>query len=115
MGTSASTSGSDGSSCLDASATTAAGTTTTAGSEKSSSPSGGIDQGFFDGRPIIDVEASIELRENTMLMVGAQNVWDTYPQVSARATSVGEKYSEYTPWGFNGAYFYTRIAYTWDR
>ena len=78
-------------------------------------PSGGIDQGFFDGRPIVDVEASIELRENTMLMVGAQNVWDTYPQVSARATSVGEKYSEYTPWGFNGAYFYTRIAYTWDR
>ena len=78
-------------------------------------PSGGIDQGFFDGRPSIDVEASIELRENTMLMVGAQNMLDTYPQVSARATSVGEKYSEYTPWGFNGAYFYTRIAYTWDR
>ena len=78
-------------------------------------PSGGIDQGFFDGRPIIDVEASIALREDTTLVVGAQNVWDTYPQVSARAASVGEKYSEYTPWGFNGAYFYTRIAYTWSR
>ena len=78
-------------------------------------PSGGIDQGFFDGRPIIDVEASIELREDTTLVVGAQNVLDTYPQVSARAASVGEKYSEYTPWGFNGAYFYTRIAYTWGQ
>ena len=78
-------------------------------------PSGGIDQGFFDGRPIIDMEASIALREDTTLVVGAQNVWDTYPQVSAGAASVGEKYSEYTPWGFNGAYFYTRIAYTWDR
>ena len=78
-------------------------------------PSGGIEQGFFDGRPIIDVEASIALREDTTLVVGAQNVWNTYPQVSARATSVGEKYSEYTPWGFNGASFYTRIAYTWSR
>ena len=78
-------------------------------------PSGGIEQGFFDGRPIIDVEASIALREDTTLVVGAQNVWDIYPQVSARAASVGEKYSEYTPWGFNGASFYTRIAYTWSR
>ena len=78
-------------------------------------PSGGIEQGFFDGRPIIDVEASIGLREDTTLVVGVQNVLDTYPQVSARAASVGEKYSEYTPWGFNGAYFYTRIAYTWGR
>ena len=78
-------------------------------------PSGGIDQGFFDGRPIIDVEASIELREATTLVLGAQNVLDTYPQVSARAASVGEKYSEYTPWGFNGAYVYTRIAYTWGQ
>ena len=78
-------------------------------------PSGGIDQGFFEGRPILDLEASIELREDTTLVVGAQNVLDTHPQVSARAASVGEKYSEYTPWGFNGAYFYTRIAYTWGR
>ena len=31
-------------------------------------------------------------------MVGAQNMLDTYPQVSARSASVGEKYSEYTPW-----------------
>ena len=56
-------------------------------------PSGGIDQGFFDGRPSIDVEASIELRENAMLMVGAQNMLDTYPQSphapprSARSTA----------------------------
>ncbi len=78
-------------------------------------PSGGIGQGFFDGRPIVDLEASIQLDESTTLVVGARNVMDTYPQVTARAGSVGEKYSEYTPWGFNGAYYYTRIAYTWGR
>ena len=29
--------------------------------------------------------------------------------------SVGEKYSEYTPWGFNGAYYYARLRYAWAR
>ena len=30
--------------------------------------------------------------------------------------SVGERYSEeYTPWGFNGAYYYARIRYAWGR
>ena len=78
-------------------------------------PLGGIEQGFFDGRPIVDVEASIDLYDGTTLAFGAQNLLDTYPQESARAMSVGEKYSEYTPWGFNGAYYYARIRYAWGR
>ena len=78
-------------------------------------PSAGIGQGFFDGRPVVDVEASIDLYDGTTLAFGAQNLLDTYPQESARAMSVGEKYSEYTPWGFNGAYYYARIRYAWGR
>ena len=78
-------------------------------------PQGGIEQGFFDGRPIVDVEGSIDLYDGTTLAIGAQNLFDTYPQESARAMSVGEKYSEYTPWGFNGAYYYARIRYGWGR
>ena len=27
--------------------------------------------------------------------------------------SVGEKYSEYTPWGFNGHYSYSRVSFGW--
>ena len=76
-------------------------------------PSGGIEQGFFDGRPILDLEASIDLGGGATLAVGAQNAFNTYPDESARAMSVGEKYSEYTPWGFNGAYYYVRIGYGW--
>ncbi len=76
-------------------------------------PSGGIEQGFFDGRPIVDLEASIPLGGGTTLALGAQNAFNTYPDESARAMSVGERYSEYTPWGFNGAYYYVRIGYGW--
>ena len=78
-------------------------------------PLGGIEQGFFDGRPTVDVEVSLDLYDGTTLAFGAQNLFDTYPQESARAMSVGEKYSEYTPWGFNGAYYYARIRYGWGR
>ena len=27
--------------------------------------------------------------------------------------SVGEKYSEYTPWGYDGGYYYARVGYGW--
>ena len=47
------------------------------------------------------------------LAVGGQNVFSTYPAESARAMSVGEKYSEYTPWGVNGSYYYVRLSYKW--
>ena len=76
-------------------------------------PSGGIEQGFFDGRPIIDLEVSFPLVGGTTLAIGAQNAFNTYPDESARAMSVGERYSEYTPWGFNGGYYYSRVSFGW--
>ena len=76
-------------------------------------PSGGLAQGFFAGRPIFDLALSVDLRRETTLAVGGQNVFDTYSQVSAIAPSVGERYSEYTPWGYSGAYYYARVGYDW--
>ncbi len=76
-------------------------------------PSGGLAQGFFAGRPIVDLELSIDLRRGTTLAIGSQNAFNTYSQVSAIAMSVGERYSEYTPWGYSGAYYYVRLGYGW--
>ena len=76
-------------------------------------PSGGVEQGFFDGRPIVDAEMNVDLDGGVTLAIGGQNLFNTYPDESARAMSVGEKYSEYTPWGFNGAYYYVRVGYGW--
>ncbi len=76
-------------------------------------PSGGIDNGFFGGKPVVDLELTIDAGGGATVTVGAQNAFNTYPDESARAMSVGEKYSEYTPWGFNGAYYYVRLGYGW--
>ncbi len=76
-------------------------------------PSGGLEQGFFDGRPIVDLELSLPLGQGTTLALGGQNVFDTYSQVSVIANAFGEQYSEYMPWGYSGAYYYVRIGYGW--
>ena len=76
-------------------------------------PSGGLAQGFFEGRPILDLEVGFDLARGTTLAVGGQNVLNIYSQVSALAHWVGERYSEYTPWGFSGAYYYVRVGYGW--
>ncbi len=76
-------------------------------------PAGGLHNGFFEGRPIVDLELSFDLGRGTTLAIGGQNVFDTYSQVSELAMDVGELYSEYTPWGYSGAYYYMRIGYNW--
>ena len=76
-------------------------------------PSGGLDQGFFAGRPIVDLELTLDIGQGATLAVGAQNVFNTYSQESVVAMSVGERYSEYTPWGYSGAYYYVRLGYGW--
>ncbi len=76
-------------------------------------PSGGLEQGFFAGRPIVDVELSVDVGQGTTLSVGAQNLLNTYSQESVVAMSVGERYSEYTPWGYSGSYYYVRLGYGW--
>ena len=76
-------------------------------------PAAGLDQGFFAGRPIVDLELTLDIGQGATLAVGAQNVFNTYSQESVVAMSVGERYSEYTPWGYSGAYYYVRLGYGW--
>ena len=72
-------------------------------------------QTLFSGKPVFDLEVGVPLGEETRLTIGARNAFNTFPDVSPNATSVGEQYSEYTPWGFNGAYFYFRLVYSFKK
>ena len=72
-------------------------------------------QTLFSGKPVFDLEVGLPLSEETRLAIGARNAFNTFSDVSPNATSVGEQYSEYTPWGFNGAYFYFRLAYSFKK
>ena len=65
----------------------------------------------YDGGATMDLEAEYSLNESTSFTVGGQNVLNRLPAVVPNPASVGNRYSEYTPWGFNGAYFYARVKH----
>ena len=76
----------------------------------------GADAPILNGREIVDLEASVDITEGTTLAVGGQNVFDVFSDRSdLLADALGVPYSQFTPWGFSGGYYYLRINYRWGR
>ena len=71
-------------------------------------------QTLFAGKPVADLEVSLPVSGSAVLALGAQNLFNTFPDESPNAGDVGELYSEYTPWGFNGIYLYARLRVSWS-
>ncbi|HAI93584.1 MAG TPA: TonB-dependent receptor [Xanthomonadaceae bacterium] len=70
----------------------------------------------YDAKWIVDASASYKPTEQWTLTLGADNLLDTYPDKTtnlANSTYGMFPYSNYSPFGFNGAYVYGRIRYTW--
>ena len=77
----------------------------------------------FGGKPIVDLEVSMALAGGVMLALGGQNVFNTFSDKYESAFTdiggapitmrfFGMPYSPFTPWGFNGAYYYARLSYS---
>jgi iron complex outermembrane recepter protein len=67
---------------------------------------------YDGGHVLVDLEASYNLRKGITLVAGGQNVFNHYPDENPGARAgVGNLYSQYTPFGFNGAFWYGRIRY----
>ncbi|KRG60758.1 ligand-gated channel [Stenotrophomonas koreensis] len=70
----------------------------------------------YDAKWVLDASASFKPSERWKLTVGADNLLDTYPERTAdlqNSTWGMLPYSNYSPFGFNGAYVYARAAYRW--
>ena len=61
---------------------------------------------------MLDVEASYAFAKHSRLTVGAQNVLDIYPDVNPNATSLGRLYSQFSPFGFGGAFWYGKYSFS---
>ena len=72
------------------------------------------DAQFYNGDATVDMEAAYSLGEYASLALGGQNVLNKFPDLNPTAALVGNPYSQYTPYGFNGAFFYVRMNYRWD-
>ena len=68
----------------------------------------------YSGKALLDLELGIPLSGGVNLALGAENVLNAYPEVNMfGAHTVGNQYGQFSPFGFNGAYYYVRINYGW--
>ena len=70
----------------------------------------------YAGRALLDVEASVPLTPRATVALGVQNLLNTYPETNRYgALTVGNRFGQFSPAGFNGSYFYGRLDYRWGR
>jgi iron complex outermembrane receptor protein len=67
---------------------------------------------YDGGHFLVDLEASYLVHKKLRLVAGGQNVFNHYPDENPNAAAgVGNLYSQYTPFGFNGAYWYGKVRF----
>ena len=67
----------------------------------------------YGGKVLLDLELGVPLGEHVSLAVGAENLLNTYPDVNMYgAQTVGNQYGQFSPFGFNGSFYYTRLSYS---
>ncbi len=70
---------------------------------------------YDGGNVLFDLEAAYDLTADITLSLGGQNVFNTYPERNPfAADGVGNRYSQWTPFGFNGGFWYGRVSYRFD-
>ena len=68
----------------------------------------------YSGKALLDVELGIPFGGGATMSLGVENLLNAYPDVNPYgANTVGNQYAQFSPFGFNGAYYYTRIGYGW--
>jgi iron complex outermembrane receptor protein len=68
---------------------------------------------YDGGNYIFDAEVAYTVRDALTFVLGAQNLFDEYPEENpGGAAGAGNRYSQYTPFGFNGGFWYGRFNYS---
>ncbi len=69
--------------------------------------------GEYTGRVIFDLETTYIAGSGVALTLGGRNILNTYPDENPNgAGSVGNKYGQFSPFGFDGAFWYAKVGYS---
>ena len=73
----------------------------------------------FGAKIVADMEATYRFTDHVVLSVGAQNLFNTYPDKDRRSLDPvyglpgnGNQYIDASPFGYNGAFWYSRVGVT---
>ena len=71
------------------------------------------DQHKYGSKVVLDLEASYSLGNGLMASVGGQNALNTYSDENPAAPGgTGNKYSQFSPFGYSGAFWYGKVGYS---
>jgi iron complex outermembrane recepter protein len=70
------------------------------------------DGNVYSGETLLDLEGGYTFADRVTVVLGLQNALDTTPTENPGAAGgVGNRYSQFSPFGFNGAFWYLRLRY----
>ena len=79
------------------------------------------DNETYTGKMLIDLETTYMSSSGLTLTLGVQNLLNTYPDENPGAvwrdaaqtdTGIGNQYGQFSPFGFSGAYWYSKVGYS---
>jgi iron complex outermembrane receptor protein len=71
------------------------------------------DGNTYSGKYLVDAEVAYTFNEATTITLGAQNLFDEVPDDNpGAAAGVGNRYGQFSPFGFNGAFYYMKVEHT---
>jgi len=73
------------------------------------------DGNVYSGKSLVDLEAAYSFSDSLTVVLGATNAFDETPDENPGAAGgVGNRYSQFSPFGFNGSFYYLRLKYDMD-
>lgn len=70
------------------------------------------DDETYTGKVLFDLESTYMASSGIAITLGVQNLLDTYPDENPKSGNIGNQYGQFSPFGFNGAYWYAKFGYT---
>ena len=66
----------------------------------------------YTGKVLFDVETSYLAGSGIIITFGVQNLLNTYPDENPKSGNIGNQYGQFSPFGFNGAFWYAKFGYS---
>ena len=70
------------------------------------------DDETYTAKVLFDLESSYLASAGLVITIGVQNLLNTYPDENPKSGNIGNQYGQFSPFGFNGAFWYAKFGYS---
>ena len=66
----------------------------------------------YTSKVVFDLEATYTAESGIAITLGGNNIFNTFPDENPKSGSIGNKYGQFSPFGFDGAFWYAKVGYS---